>query len=121
MTRRSFFEQVPTGVYGAALTYMLGRDVFGGSGLLAAGSPPTTAGTGPRVYDLKPRAAHFEPQAKSVILLFQNGGPSQMDLFDPKPALDKHHGETYLHKLHPEEITDPHQARGILRSPFKFV
>ena len=71
MTRRSFFEQVPTGVYGAALTYMLGRDVFGGSGLLAAGSPPTTAGPGPRVYDLKPRAPHFEPQAKSVILLFQ--------------------------------------------------
>ncbi len=121
MTRRSFFEQVPTGIYGAALTYILGRDVFGGSGLLAAEPPPTTAGTGPRVYDLKPRAPQFAPKAKSVILLFQNGGPSQMDLFDPKPALDKHHGETYLHKLHPEEITDPHQARGILRSPFKFV
>ena len=64
MTRRSFFEQVPTGVYGAALTYMLGRDVFGGPGLLAAESPPTTAGTGPRVYDLKPRAPHFEPQGE---------------------------------------------------------
>ena len=44
-----------------------------------------------------------------------------MDLFDPKPALDKYHGETYLHKLHPEEINDPHQARGIMRSPFQFV
>ncbi|MCH2401560.1 MAG: DUF1501 domain-containing protein, partial [Pirellulales bacterium] len=33
-------------------------------------------------------------QAKSVILLFQNGGPSQMDMFDPKPELNKRHGQT---------------------------
>ena len=48
-----------------------------------------------RFYDLKPRKPHFEPKAKAVIQLFMNGGPSQMDLFDPKPMLDKHHGQTY--------------------------
>jgi hypothetical protein len=36
----------------------------------------------------KPRA-----RARSVICLFQHGGPSQMDLFDPKPALAKYHGK----------------------------
>ncbi|MFM7159706.1 MAG: DUF1501 domain-containing protein, partial [Planctomycetaceae bacterium] len=35
------------------------------------------------------------PRAKSVICLFQHGGPSQMDLFDPKPALNKYHGQPY--------------------------
>ena len=36
--------------------------------------------------NLLPRPAHFPPRAKSVIHLFMNGGPSQMDLFDPKPS-----------------------------------
>jgi hypothetical protein len=42
---------------------------------------------------LRPRAGHFTPQAKAVILLFQNGGPSQMDLFDPKPELARRDGQ----------------------------
>ena len=37
---------------------------------------------------------HFEPRAKPVIMLMQNGGPSQMDLFDPKPELAKRAGQT---------------------------
>src|SRR5277367_5374820 len=36
---------------------------------------------------------HFTPKAKRVIYLFQSGAPSQMDLFDPKPALEKFRGE----------------------------
>src|SRR5436190_22768179 len=36
---------------------------------------------------------HFTPKAKSVILLFQSGGPGQMDLFDPKPELQKRDGQ----------------------------
>ena len=39
--------------------------------------------------------ANPRPRAKSVICLFQHGGPSQMDLFDPKPALTRHHGKPY--------------------------
>ena len=38
-------------------------------------------------------------RATSVICLFQHGGPSQMDLFDPKPALTKHHGKPYPGQL----------------------
>jgi hypothetical protein len=41
---------------------------------------------------LSPRAPHFAPKAKNVIFLFMEGGPSQIDLFDPKPALQKWHG-----------------------------
>ena len=37
--------------------------------------------------------AHFPPKAKRVIYLFQYGGPAQMDLFDPKPQLEKHRGK----------------------------
>jgi uncharacterized protein (DUF1501 family) len=43
---------------------------------------------------LAPRKPHFEPTAKNVIFLFMEGGPSQMDLFDPKPALQKWHGKS---------------------------
>src|SRR5206468_6638352 len=39
--------------------------------------------------DLKARQPHFPAKAKAVIQLVQNGGPSQMDLFDPKPALTR--------------------------------
>lgn len=44
-------------------------------------------------FDVLPKNPHFTPKAKRVILLFQNGGPSQMDLFDPKPELMKRHGQ----------------------------
>ena len=42
-----------------------------------------------RSTDLKRKQPHFEPRATSVIQLFMNGGPSQVDLLDPKPALEK--------------------------------
>jgi hypothetical protein len=48
---------------------------------------------------LAPQAPHTAPRAKSVILLMQNGGPSQMELFDPKPDLDRHHGKQHSLKV----------------------
>ena len=41
------------------------------------------------------RALHHAPRADAVICLFQHGGPSQMDLFDPKPELTKRNGKPY--------------------------
>jgi hypothetical protein len=58
------------------------------------------------------------PKAKSVICLFQNGGPSQMDLFDPKPELQKWHGQPY-----PAGDLETHfdkQKGNVLGSPYKF-
>ena len=43
---------------------------------------------------LAPRPPHFAPKATSVIWLFMEGAPSAVDLFDPKPELDKNHGKT---------------------------
>ena len=51
------------------------------------------AGAGNGGDPLAPKAPHFPPKAKRVIYLFLNGGPSQVDTFDPKPMLDKYHGK----------------------------
>src|SRR5438874_13385818 len=106
--RRDFLQSVSGGVYGAALAYLFGRDLA--PGLRAAEAP---AG-------LQPRLPHFPAKATSVIHLFMNGGPSQMDLFDPKPMLDKHHGRPYFDKI-AGEVENPHNAGALLRSPFKFA
>lgn len=62
--------------------------------------------------------SNFAPRAKSVICLFQNGGPSQMDLFDPKPELTRWHGKPY-----PAGELETHfdkQKGNVLGSPFRF-
>jgi hypothetical protein len=66
----------------------------------------------------QPTGHHFTPRAKAVICLFQHGGPSQMDLFDPKPVLSKYHGQPY-----PAGEIEAHfekQKGNVLGSPFKF-
>jgi hypothetical protein len=63
------------------------------------------------------RGAGPVAHAKSVICLFQHGGPSQMDLFDPKPELTKHQGKPYPGQL---EIHFDKQAGKLLASPFRF-
>ena len=73
--------------------------------------------------DLKARQGHFRGQAKAVIQLFQTGGPSQIDLFDPKPELTKRSGERHPQCLK-TDFADPSgddKAPSILfGSPFKF-
>jgi hypothetical protein len=66
---------------------------------------------------LTKKPPHFAPRAKAVISLFQHGGPSQMDLFDPKPELTKRHGEPYPGKV---EAHFSAQVGKLLASPFKF-
>src|SRR5262245_44011042 len=62
------------------------------------------------------RPPHFRPRAKRVVHIFMNGGPSQVDTFDPKPALDRLHGQPLpLANLRTERKTG-----AAMRSPFKF-
>lgn len=89
--RRNFFARAGDGVLGAALTHLLCNDFFGGTAALASEHQPAQPGR----YDLKPKRPHHTPQAQSVIHLFMNGGPSQMDLFDPKPVLNRLDGKPY--------------------------
>ncbi|MCC6589556.1 MAG: DUF1501 domain-containing protein [Bryobacterales bacterium] len=74
-SRRDFFRQSSIGMGNLALAHLLARDGY------AVNDP------------LAPRKAHFEGKAKNVIFLFMEGAPSQMDLFDPKPDLQKWHGK----------------------------
>src|SRR4051794_18719710 len=90
-----------------------GLGVLGLAGLLAdqAKAAPS-AGTNP----LAPKVAHFPAKAKHVIHLFMNGGPSQVDTFDPKPELTKNHGkDAGSAGLKTERKTGP-----LYKSPFKF-
>lgn len=108
LTRRGFFHRMSSGLCGVALASLLTQELGAGEG---ASSP---------YLDLKPRQPHFKPKAKSVIHLFMNGGPSQMDLFDPKPELDKRHGQTYVDKI-AGEIEFIKDAGALMRSPYKFA
>src|SRR5262245_24694508 len=92
-TRRDFFHLVSDGIYGAALTALLSEDLFGGSSERRPEATPRV------VHDFKPRSPQVEPKAKAVIQLLMQGGPSQMDLFDPKPELEKRQGQPYLDKV----------------------
>ena len=47
------------------------------------------------VFDLLPKPPHQEPRAKAMISLFMQGGPSQMDLLDPKPELNRLDGKKF--------------------------
>jgi hypothetical protein len=80
--------------------------------LLADTAGPADRGTDP----LAPRAPHFAPKAKRVIHLFMNGGPSHVDTFDPKPALDKYHGKPIPNVLRTERKTG-----AAWRSPYSFA
>ena len=91
-SRRDFFARTSDGLLGAALTHLLCGDFFGGTSALAAkGDEPGPA----PVYNLKPKMTHHPAKATSVIQLFMNGGPSQMDLFDPKPELRRLDGKPF--------------------------
>jgi hypothetical protein len=72
LTRRHFFGLTSTGIGTAALASLLSQDARAEGGL--------------------PGLPHFPAKAKRVIYLFQHGAPSQLDLFDYKPALEKHRG-----------------------------
>src|SRR4249919_2730356 len=64
---------------------------------------------------LAPKAPHFAPKAKRIIHVFMNGGPSQVDTFDPKPALARYHGQTP-----PSTRSTERRTSGLMRSPFRF-
>src|SRR5438270_11568352 len=83
-SRRDFLFQAGGGFGGLALSWLLARD-----GCAAAGPARVTASTNP----LAARQPHFRPRANSVIFMYMVGGPSPIDLFDPKPALHTPPGE----------------------------
>ena len=117
--RRGFFERAADGISGAALASLALSEYAVGEEIPAAPSLEPASGGPRRGYDTQPRDTHHPAKAKAVIQLFMNGGPSQVDLFEPKPLLDQRHGEDYFNEI-AEDISSPQAAGGLLRTPFKF-
>src|SRR5882672_9981837 len=109
-TRRQFFRDCAVGLGTAALATMLTREG------LAMGLPSE-----PRTDPMAPRPPQYSAKAKSVIYLFMNGAPSQLDMFEPKPKLME-----FDRKECPEEYLKGERfafIKGIpklLASPYKF-
>lgn len=68
------------------------------------------------LHPLAEKPPHFPAKAKRIIYLFLNGGPSQMDTFDPKPMLDKYHGQP----MPAGNLRTERKTGNLLRSPFQF-
>ena len=66
---------------------------------------------------LAPRPTHFPARAERVIFLYMDGGPSQVDTFDPKPRLAKENGQPIGMKVPKTQFAD---VGGVLASPWKF-
>ncbi|MCI0379800.1 MAG: DUF1501 domain-containing protein [Gemmataceae bacterium] len=80
LTRRHFFRDCTVGLGGMALASLVNAETQAGP-------------SQDHVNPLRARPGHFTPKAKSVIFLFMAGGPSHLELFDPKPVLNRLDGQ----------------------------
>src|SRR5438067_665101 len=109
-TRREFLWQMGGGFVGTALTYLLAQDgFFAGRAAAAPVSNP-----------LAPKKSHFPAKAKACICLFNYGGPSQVDLFDPKPELTKRSGQP-MPNLDNDPLFKVRKPGTLLGSKYKFA
>ena len=81
-SRRHFLSRVAMGSIPLSLAALAQK---------AAHAEPVKPNLGLQSFDLLPKPTHHEPQAKAMISMFMQGGPSQIDLMDPKPILNKMH------------------------------
>jgi len=107
-SRRDFFTRVGSGLAGVALAQMLSED-----GLLAA--------TASSVDPMAPKKPDHPPTAKSIIWLFMEGGPSHVDLFDPKPKLQELAGQPLPDSMRPKFTAMPGTSKnGLMPSKRTF-
>jgi hypothetical protein len=111
-TRRHFLASGAMGISSLALAWLLNQE-----GLLA--QEPSRPELEQRSFDLKPKAPHAEPLARAMISLFMQGGPSHIDLFDPKPEMGRYDGTKF-----PGEIKYDNAAQAsakVFASPWRFA
>ena len=85
LTRRQWLNRFGMGFGAMGLATMLGEKFLASNASAAA----------PALNPLAPRDAHFKAKAKSVIHIFAQGAPSQVDTWDPKPVLTKNNGKGF--------------------------
>src|ERR1041385_5283587 len=109
LTRRQALQDIGVGFGAMAVNSMFQQDR-----LFAAES----AAAKERTYDLKPKKPHFAAKAKRVIFIYIGGGPSTIDMFDPKPALMKYDGKPAPFEIKGRALNGSQQ---IMASPWKFA
>jgi hypothetical protein len=108
--RRDFLSQQAFGLGGVALAWLLKQD-----GAMA--EPPKPLLERP-TFDLKPRLPAREPQATAMISMFMQGGPSHIDLCDPKSELNKRHLQSYTGDIKYDNAAEA--SAKLFGSPWKF-
>ncbi|MFM7099740.1 MAG: DUF1501 domain-containing protein, partial [Verrucomicrobiota bacterium] len=106
LSRREFLEQCGMGLGTLGLGSLMGS-----LGWLTPEARAEASFTNP----LAPRPPQFPARARHVIHIFANGGPSHVDTFDPKPALDRWHGREI-----PVKFATERKTGAAFRSPFRF-
>ena len=117
-SRRDFLRRAGSGLGLIALA-----DLLAEQGLLTAPAQAATSEAGSQISainPLAPRTSHFPAKARSVIWLFKNGGPSQVDTWDYKPELAKRDGQE-LEGFDKNTGFFTAQVGPLMKSPFKFA
>ena len=100
LSRRQALQEAALGFGGLALTSMIAR----------AAETPT--------YSLRPRQPHFPAKAKNVIFIYVGGGPSTIDMFDPKPLLRKFNGQPAPFEIKGRALNG---SQEVMASPWEFT
>lgn len=111
--RREMLARSAGGFGAVALAALAADPAYGAVG--AESNTEASADNGANPLD--PRIPHHRPRARSVIFLYMDGGPSQVDTFDPKPRLQKENGQPFKMKVQPTQFDSIGNTLG---SPWKF-
>jgi hypothetical protein len=109
-SRREFLAQNAMGVGGAALAWLLQQEQL-------RAKPASVVGAS-TVPDMSPRRPQFAAQANAMISLFMHGGPSHVDLMDPKPELSKYSGTEFQGDIQYSFVK--RASKTLMGSPWKF-
>ncbi len=104
LTRRSVLKNAACGFGSVALAALMADKSF--AGLLSDESDSP-----------KPSGTHHKPKVRQVVYLYMDGGPSQVDTFDPKPRLEQENGKPFSMKIEPTQFNN---IGNTLQSPWKF-
>lgn len=107
-TRREILRNAACGFGAVALSSLMADPNYAGLAPNDDEPPPNS---------LKPRKSHFEGKVKRVVYLYMDGGPSQVDTFDPKPQLAKENGKPFKMQIEPTQFNN---IGNTLASPWEF-